>query len=234
MALDKNQGFPLYQQIIADLKTRISNGEYSDYGRIPTEKELCQQYGVSRITVRRAISIMEDTGIVHKRQGFGTVYTAKLEAGTPPYMCFSQTCRINGHEPGAIFHDITIRPATEEEQTAFRQPDMKCAALMTRVRTMDGFPVLVEKVVMPSAFAAYIEKEPEGSYTDILRQNGVIVHHSQRTIEICYADESEAKYLGVPAQSPLLLIREVLYSRDHDVLSLTKNVITTNRFPYFL
>ena len=63
---------PLYQQVANDLREAIVNDVYHVGARIPTEPELSHLYGVSRITVRKAIEILVDEGLLAKRQGKGT------------------------------------------------------------------------------------------------------------------------------------------------------------------
>ena len=63
---------PLYQQVANDLKTTIENGIYRVGQKIPPEPELSQLYSVSRITVRKAIELLVEDGLLSKRQGKGT------------------------------------------------------------------------------------------------------------------------------------------------------------------
>lgn len=63
---------PLYKQIVHDLVSRIESGVYSEGDKLPTETELMEEYGVSRITVRSAIKELEDADIV-ERTGEGKV-----------------------------------------------------------------------------------------------------------------------------------------------------------------
>lgn len=55
---------PLYSAIVDDLQKRIAEGEYQPGENLPTESELCEQYNVSRITVRKAISCLEEEGVI--------------------------------------------------------------------------------------------------------------------------------------------------------------------------
>ena len=62
---------PLYKQIVHDLVSRIESGVYSEGDKLPTETELMEEYGVSRITVRSAIKELEDADIVERTRGKG-------------------------------------------------------------------------------------------------------------------------------------------------------------------
>ena len=61
-----------YQAIVSDLRHKITVGEYAQGDRLPTTPELCKQYGVSKITVKRAMDDLESLGLVARRRGSGT------------------------------------------------------------------------------------------------------------------------------------------------------------------
>ena len=63
---------PLYRQLMARIRDDVSSGVYPAESQIPSEQEMCAHYGVSRVTVRRAISELTDEGILRKQQGKGT------------------------------------------------------------------------------------------------------------------------------------------------------------------
>ena len=70
--IDHNSMNPLYQQVSNQILSDVASGEFSVNKRLPTEKEMSEQYGVSRITVRRAVSDLVVRGVLVRRQGKGT------------------------------------------------------------------------------------------------------------------------------------------------------------------
>ena len=70
--VEANSVIPLYKQIVRALSDSIANGTYRPGDKLPTEAELIEQFGVSRITVRSAIKEMEDAGLVERARGKGT------------------------------------------------------------------------------------------------------------------------------------------------------------------
>lgn len=72
---------PLYHQIAEDLQQRILGGGIASGDALPTEEKLCEQYGVSRITVRRAVDDLIQAGLVRRRRGVGTFVTDRRETG---------------------------------------------------------------------------------------------------------------------------------------------------------
>ena len=79
--LDNNNAVPLYEQMMMMLRERLDNHVLDAGEKLPSEAELCKSYGVSRITVRRAIDELVEEGYLEKKQGKGTFVTQKRAAG---------------------------------------------------------------------------------------------------------------------------------------------------------
>ena len=78
MILEQNSSMPLYEQLKNAIKENIQSGKYPAGFKIPNEEELCIQYSVSRITVRRSVKDLCDEGYLVKKQGKGEDYAEKL------------------------------------------------------------------------------------------------------------------------------------------------------------
>jgi GntR family transcriptional regulator len=72
---------PLYHQLEQDLRARIKGQEFKIGEALPTEERICAEYGVSRITVRRALETLIAEGLINKRRGVGTFVTSPPDAG---------------------------------------------------------------------------------------------------------------------------------------------------------
>lgn len=81
-----NKSFvPLYRKIYLDLKQKIDNQEYAAGQRLPYERELCQHYGVERVTVRKSLELLSREGLIEKRTGVGSFVAQKSLAPATPY-----------------------------------------------------------------------------------------------------------------------------------------------------
>ena len=77
--IDYNSVIPLYEQVANALRADIQGGAFDATKRLPTEEELAEKYGISRITVRRAVGDLVEEGLVEKKQGKGTfIRTPKM------------------------------------------------------------------------------------------------------------------------------------------------------------
>ena len=144
---------PLYQQIFEDIKASIENGTYVPQQKIPSEPELSEEYGVSRITVRRAIEELCADGYLVKQQGRGTfVSTPHINRRllqTAEAQSFSDICRESGMEPGAELVNRQIVPARPDEASFLELGPGALLLYIQRVRTADRQPIFEENIFLP-------------------------------------------------------------------------------------
>ena len=108
----------LSRDVADDLRTRILGGEFPPGGKLPTENELGAAYGVSRVTVRTALQLLESRGLADIRHGSGT-YVAQISggirAGLQELRSITETIRELGHEPSMRRRSLERRPCTATE-----------------------------------------------------------------------------------------------------------------------
>lgn len=105
-------GQPLYKQLVAYLKEKIESGEWAVGEQIPSERELCKQFNVSRITVRQAISVVEKEGLLQAVQGKGTfVARPKIHQELQQITSFKETMAMWGMVPRTKVFCIESEPA---------------------------------------------------------------------------------------------------------------------------
>lgn len=143
---------PLYQRIYDDIKAAINDGIYQPDSKIPTEAELSSTYGVSRITVRRAIEDLSNAGYLVKRRGLGTFVCAlrmrrsALRGGLPK--SFTEICQAEGYKPSArlIKQEIVMPRPDEQEFFGIGKDDLLLH--VQRVRMADDLPIFEENVFL--------------------------------------------------------------------------------------
>ena len=144
---------PLYQQIYEDIKSAIKDGVYKVDEKIPSEAELSEEYGVSRITVRRAIEDLCADGYLTKMQGRGTFvgkpHIMRRLSQSKATRSFSEICREAGVTPGAHLIERQIVPVRPDEQEFFGLRPDALLIYVHRVRTADGLGVCDENMFVP-------------------------------------------------------------------------------------
>lgn len=229
------QGPPIYARIEADLRRSIAAGTWSVGSRIPSEDQLCQRYGVSRMTVRQALERMVVAGLLVKRQGVGTfVAKTKIER---------VASRLLGFHEDAVAHGL--RPATEVLSSGFEPAGAEDASLLalgpetlvyrvTRLRTTNHEPIGLNTITLAPAFAQALADLDfnDSFYAGVARRLGIEVGEAAQTVEAVHGDDDggTAALLQVAPTDPLLRVTRVTYLADGRLLGLTRSLYRGDRY----
>lgn len=207
---------PLYQTVIDAVIARIAAGELLPGGILPSETQLAAETGVSQGTARKALTVLEQHGIVRREQGRGTFVTAR----TPDSSLFN-FFRLRERDgtiirPELVDEGIIERPATKaERETLHGRPETVFE--INRIRNLKGIASAIEiAVVSADMFPGLARRAPLPSALYVLYQQayGCIVLRAEETITAVSADLREAGLLGVAQGAPLLCVERLA----HDVL----------------
>ncbi len=147
--LSPSSGVPFYLQLEDLLSSRVSSGEWAPGGQIPTESELCEQYSVSRVTVRQALARLVQRGLLTRGRGKGTfVRDSRVSATARSVSSFSTELGTLGMKPGAELLGVDRVTATDAVADAMnREPGTELFRLR-RLRTADGQPIAVQTCLL--------------------------------------------------------------------------------------
>lgn len=204
----------LHLKVRESILQLIRSGELGPDRRLPSEQELAARWGVSRVTVREALSLLEQEGVLYREQGNGTFAHVEI----PPIVydlgssqSLSALIRRVGLEPGVSQQRVQVRPAELEEVRRLGVAPGDPVVEFVRVRTASGRPVVYTIDVIPKRFfGKQPVRELEGSLYDYLEKTlGQRIRSSTVIISIEYADEERAEALRVPFRTPLLHVDQV-------------------------
>lgn len=198
MELSRNTIEPLYYQIREKIRSQICGGVYPPNSMIPTEAELCQIYGVSRITVRRAIMDLVKEGRLTRSQGKGTFVSEAYGLTTMNgVQGFSQELLGLNMRPSARLINCKIRPADPALKRALALQDNEPVATISRLRLVDDEPCMVEVMHFPYRFVPGIEKEDlsQSIYTLLKDKYQLEVVAAQDIMEPIIIGDYESKLL---------------------------------------
>ena len=230
--LDGKAAIPLYVQLEEQIQEKILSGIYQPGEKLQTEGEMEKTYGVSIITVRKAVGGLIDKGLVERKQGKGTfVSKPKYMRDIKKVQSFSDMCRSMGLEPGGrMIENRLVVPEAEIEENLGQQKGMQ-AVLISRVRYADYEPVAIESTWFPLRYAFLLDETfDNNSLFDSLKKREVAVVHSTKKIEICRASARDAALLNMSRGDPLLYIRSVALSGDGQPIYAGRQMINGERF----
>ncbi len=216
----RRQGVPLYERSAERLKELIKSGEMGD--TLPSQDTLCQTLQVSRATVREAIRLLEQAGLVSVQQGIGTFVRRPMPHLCPGLEEFISTTDLiirNGYAPGTSYCEVRLVMGTRVAYRAFAgQP----VIIIERVRTADGVPLVYSEDVLPDRGydpAAVRIAVGEASLLSWLDAQGIQPAYAKTSLTAENADRVLSQRLGVPRGTALLHMEEVAYDRDDSLIS---------------
>ena len=185
--LDRTSPIPLYHQISEAILEPIRNGDLKPGDPIPTEQELIKTYGVSRITVRRAIYELENQGYVIRRQGLGTyVAPSGVRRGAANLSGFSEEIASWGMKPESKLIALRREPASASLAGRFEVPEGHPIWYIERLRYADRLIIALNVSYLNLSEEIDITEErlaEIGSLWTLLEEEGISIVDSNRTIE---------------------------------------------------
>jgi GntR family transcriptional regulator len=224
--LDKSTRLPLYQQIFVILRNRIEAGSLAPGERVSGEAELCEEFGVSRITARRALNELAEQGFVVRERGRGTrvVPHARPQALTASFDGLLENVGRIGRATSVEVRDFGYVNAPAEVAEALELSTGEPVQRAVRVRRLNDDPMSYLVTYVPAHIGRRIE-DADMSQTPLLillEQAGVAVASARQRISASLADAEVAAALDVPAGAPLLDVRRIVYDRSERPVELIR------------
>ena len=244
-----------FRQIADDLRERVALGEFGDQGALDSESALCARYTVSRVTVRRALEMLRQQGLVESRQGSGWFANGGSFHQTLALGTFRHASSAVAESGKAMTRNVVefgyrqASPAIASTlglaaaaavgadataaQHAYRDTYADADALHSRsVRTVDGVPLDLVAEWVPAAIAGHLSRADatDPGIWQSLQRDGHRVVSVRQTITAGIASADDATLLDVATGSPLLLIRRLALDERKQPLALSDHRYLAHRF----
>lgn len=235
--LNQDAMTPLYVQLMAEIEKEIQQGIYKPGDKIMTESEMAKTYGVSLITVRKAMGSLMERGLVVRKQGKGTFVTKpKISKNIRKLQSFSEMCRQMGLRPGARMLENRLVQVDPKMAARLGVEPGSNVIYISRLRYADQEPVQVEKNYFPLKYAFLLDaKFDNNSLFEFLSEKaGVRVAASEKMIELCRATAEEAALLDMKKGDNLLFVRSMAYDDAGEPLYAGIQIINGDRFSLYV
>lgn len=207
---------PKYFQLKEAILEKIAKGTWTIDGPIPPEPELCNEFEVSRITVRRAISELVHEGKLYTIQGKGTfIARPKLdERFVQRAFGFFEDMESQGLYFVTQILQQEVLPAPDTVAAHLKISPGTPVHVLMRLRSVQDGKVLVSTTYLPEALCPDLIHDDLTTYSLyrwLHTKYGLTIAHAERSLEAVAAQEWQAKLLDVTVGSPLLLLESVVY-----------------------
>ena len=225
---------PAYNRIAATLRDRILAGELAPHDALPSERRLSEEAGVSRMTARAALTLLEREGHVYRRPARGS-FVAEPRIGVRPGG-FSDEVRRAGHVPGATLLHTERMGATTLAAGALGLALGAPVLVTHRLRSVDGAPFALEMSTWPAVrFPDLLEHVGDGSLWALLRERyAVTPAETDAHIEAVPLEEASARQLRVPRGAPGLLLTRRTFDTDGRCFELARDLYRGDRSEFRL
>lgn len=227
---------PLYKRIIEDLETKIRK-EMKPNEKLPSERQLLEQYHVSRNTIRLALANLEERGIIYRLHGKGTfVSTTYLNKTNLSSMySFTDEMRQTGHKPTTDNRTFKLIDPSEEVIEQLNLQDGEKAYKLVRVRYADGIPMMYGETYLPESIFPNLKLSDLNKNTlygvlkEKYNERSVLAFEDVQAVSL---SKEESEILETKLGAPSLKIYRRTINENNLPIEFTKTLARGDKFIY--
>ena len=229
---------PLYIQIKDYIRLNIQQGIFQVNERIPSERQLAEQFGVNRLTVSKALGELSQEGLIYSRVGKGTyVAPAKIGQKLQTLTSFTQDMTGRGKKAESLVLHAGIQQADSQTAKALAILPGTELFVLHRVRLADGQRIAVEKAHIIYALCPNIHTthdfSRESLYQVLRDAYGLRMVYAQQTFEAQTAGDEEARLLDAQACTPILNITRVTFDDKDQPIEYVRSSYRGDRYKFY-
>jgi DNA-binding GntR family transcriptional regulator len=239
--IDPDIPYALHYQIRLDLLRRIESGELARGTAIPSERELCDRYGVSRPTVRQATQELVKAHVLERRRGLGTfVAQPKIRQQLGGALGFTERMKREGRRPSTqllTHRTFQARALDESVGAALALGPSDAVLQVVRKRLADDIPILLETVHVPAGRFPGIETvdfERESLYEVLRERYSVDIRNLRETLEPVLLTEHEAELLDTRSRRASIRATITSFDRSGRPVEHTISVVRGDASQYYI
>ena len=232
--INKDAPTPIYLQIAESIGSLLASGALPPGYVLPPERVLCEQFGISRMTLRQAMSLLDREGLIDSRRGIGTVVrNSRLRKQQQELRSFSEEIRERGGRPESRLISLGLAtPAASVREFFGLREDQKIYEIQ-RVRLNDGEPLALELARIPERLCPGLERfdlTKTSLYRVLEESYGLSLESCSEEISAEIPNSECRKLLSVPAGTAVLVVNRRTYARDGRPVEFTRSVFRGDRY----
>jgi GntR family transcriptional regulator, N-acetylglucosamine utilization regulator len=236
-AIYRNSPLPRYYQLKEIMRERVQSEEWKPGDLIPSERELSEKYGISRMTARQAITDLVNEGLFYREQGKGTfVSQRKITQQLLRLTGFTEDIRARGQKPGTKVLSAEMVPADETTAEKLRIGPGTRIFRLQRLRLADDEPLAIElSQISFKGCERLLEEDLEQNslYRLLETKYGIPLMEADQELEAGLAGNEEAQLLKISINRPVLFTRRITYTERSQPIEYAKAVYCGNKYTFY-
>lgn len=232
-SLDPQSPVPLYVQLKDALYRLIRKGILKPHDRLPSERELGEEYGISRMTARQALQGLVRDGLLYTRIGKGT-YVGEIRIEQDRSLTgFSEEMTRHGLKPSSIVLEACVIPASTEIASALAIDENSGVVRISRLRKANDELIALEIVHLPKDYCPDLldhDFATESLYQVLRQEYGIQLVTAEQTVEAALANETELQMLQLRPPAAVLRMRRITRSEQGKIVEYTDSVYRGDRY----
>ncbi len=232
----RDNAIPLYYQIETILRRKILSGEYQPVSPLPSEGTLAEEYEVSRITIRQALSLLEKDGLVVRQRGKGTFVSDKVEQIEPPKLSGTiEDLILMGIHTTTKLLDMSMVEAPETIRERLKVAPGSQVLRIEKIRLVDESSFSHVLNYLPPEIGKKIQAEDlrVKPLLMILEEKlGISVAGAEQTLEATIADAQVAALLDIRVGEPLLKEERTVFDTDDNPVEYVSSLYRADKYSF--
>ncbi|CAM4242322.1 GntR family transcriptional regulator [Bacillus manliponensis] len=232
--IGKDNRTPLYYQLMDLIVEKIENGSLQEHDKLPSERELCEIYDVSRTTVRQTMQELEKEGYIYKKHGKGSFVSPRIyNQSLVKFYSFTEEMKKYGKVPSSKVISFSVMNCGKKISKILNV-DIEEVYQITRLRLADGEPMLFETSYIPVRLFPHLTKgelEQTPMYEIFRTKYKVQITKAVENFRAVVTNDENARWLQIQAGEPSLLLERITYAKE-GVIEYTKTIARGDKFTY--
>ncbi len=239
MEIDKNSPIPIYHQLYGILKSKIEEDQMKPGDYLPSENKLAQMYGVSRLTVRQALSELAEEGLIEKQRGKGTIIIQpKNIENLTVLRGFTDEARMTGHSASSIVIKNRLVDAPVIVMEKLNLPVGSKVVLLKRLRLLDNVPYAIEWAYINPAIDTRVlnilemDMSKSSLYEFFRNTLKLKMQYADETLEVTVATSESAKLLNISPGDCVVLRRRFTYVYNERCVEYVQSLYRGDKYKF--
>jgi GntR family transcriptional regulator len=229
--LDPKDNLPLYQQLQRGIREAIEKRILGPDDALPSERQLAEDLGISRITVRKAIDGLAAEGLLVSRQGSGNFVCTRIDKNFAKLTSFSEDMRARGRHPRSIWLKRSEGTVTPEESLKLALSPGTLVYRFHRLRFADDEPMAIEFATIDATCLPSLEAVDNSLY-DALEQAGNRPVRALQRLHALLLNAEQAKLLKAKPADAGLLVERLGYLRDGRAAEFSQSIYRGDTYDF--